>query len=545
MEDPVTGTPVPDGPVAEGPYRLPPVDEVAIRPVLERHARNWPDEVFMTFSDGTTWTREQGVRQAYGAAHALRAAGVRQGDRVAIMLGNGPDFFRAWWGVSFLGATMVPVNTAYRGTLLGHLLRLAAPRHIVADTAGFAAVDALQDASVVPPVRLSPADLGSESGRAPELERPITIRDAAALVMTSGTTGPSKLAVNSHLHLFLGGSWFTHERSRGREDVFLVDLPLFHGAALWLGTAALVSGVRLAVRPAPDLKNYWEVLRDSGATMAILLSAMVPILLGQPPRAVEREHTLRTMITNPPPPDIAAFMDRFALPEAWTGYGMTEVPAPLTYVAEDEMRPGYCGRQRRGFECRLVDDDDIEVPEGSPGELIVRADQPWMIAHEYVDNPEATARVWRNGWFHTGDMMRREGEQYFFVDRAKDAMRRRGENVSSVELEAEIRTHADVAEVACVPYRPEGTVEDEVKAWIVPAPDSQVDFPELLRYCVDRMPYFMVPRYFELIEDLPKTPSLRVKKFELRSRGNGSATWDREEHGLRVTRSGIRETEPA
>jgi crotonobetaine/carnitine-CoA ligase len=168
-----------------------------------------------------------------------------------------------------------------------------------------------------------------------------------------------------------------------------------------------------------------------------------------------------------------------------------------------------------------------------------------MIAHEYVDNPEATARVWRNGWFHTGDMMRREGEQYFFVDRAKDAMRRRGENVSSVELEAEIRTHADVAEVACVPYRPEGTVEDEVKAWIVPAPDSQVDFSELLRYCVDRMPYFMVPRYFELIEELPKTPSLRVKKFELRSRGNGSATWDREEHGLRVTRSGIREAEPA
>lgn len=555
-EDPVTAAsatacPSAEGPAVEGRYRLPPVDEVAIRPVLERHARDWPEEVFMTFADGSTWTRERGVRQAYGAAHALRAAGVRQGDRVAIMLGNGPDFFRAWWGVSFLGATMVPVNTAYRGTLLAHLLRLAAPRHLIADDGGYAAVDALEDRSVVPEVRLSPADLGPadlgpESAEPPELERPILIRDAAALVMTSGTTGPSKLAVNSHLHLYLGGSWFTHERSRGREDVFLVDLPLFHGAALWLGTAALVSGVRLAVRSAPDLKNYWEVLRDSGATMAILLSAMVPILLGRPARPVEREHSLRTMIASPPPPDIDEFMRRLGLPEVWTGYGMTEVPAPLVYVAGDEMRPGYCGRRRRGFQCRLVDEHDIEVPEGAPGELIVRAEQPWMIAHEYVDNPQATVQVWRNGWFHTGDMMRREGGQYFFVDRAKDAMRRRGENISSVELEAEIRTHVSVAEVACVPYRLEGTVEDEVKAWIVPADDrTEIDFAELLRYCVDRMAYFAVPRYFELTEELPRTPSLRVKKFELRARGNSAATWDREEHGLRVTRSGIRETKPA
>jgi crotonobetaine/carnitine-CoA ligase len=532
-------------PSATGRYLLPSVDEVAIRPVLERHARNWPDEVFMTFADGSTWTREQGVRQAYGAAHALRAAGVGQGDRVAIMLGNGPDFFRAWWGVSFLGATVVPVNTAYRGTLLGHLLRLAAPGHVVADDAGYAAMDALEDPSVIPPVRLRPADLGSERADAPELERPIAIRDTAALVMTSGTTGPSKLAVNSHLHLYLGGSWFTHERSRGREDVFLVDLPLFHGAALWLGTAALVGGVRLSVRSAPDLGNYWEVLRDTGATMAILLSTMVPFLLGRPSRPAEREHRVRTMIASPPPPDIAAFMDRFNLPEAWTGYGMTEVPAPLTYVAGDEMRPGYCGRQRRGFECRLVDADDIEVPDGTPGELIVRTEQPWMVAHEYVDNPTATAAVWRNGWFHTGDMMRREQGRYFFVDRAKDAMRRRGENISSVELEAEIRTHPGVAEVACVPHRPEGTVEDEVKAWIVPAPDTEIDFAELLRYCADRMAHFMVPRYFELIDELPKTQSLRVQKFQLRSRGNGPATWDREEHGLRVTRSGVRETEPA
>jgi carnitine-CoA ligase len=522
-------------------YRLPRVDDVAIRPVLERHALRWPDEVFVVFEDGSTWTRQQGLDNAYGAANELRRAGVRQGDRVAVMLGNGPDFFRAWFGIAALGATLIPVNTAYRGTLLAHLLRLSAPRFMVSDGAGYAVVDALDDPSVVPAVRLSPADLRSGDSSAPELERPIAIQDPAALVMTSGTTGPSKLAVNSQLHVYLGGSWFAHERGRGREDAFLVDLPLFHGAALWMGTACLVSGVRLAVRSAPSMNEYWEVARDTGATMGILLSTMVPFLIGQPPRPAEREHRLRTMIASPPPANIGEFMRRFNLPEAWTGYGMTEVPAPLTYVATDEMRPGYCGRQRLGFECRLVDEHDIEVPEGTPGQLVVRSDQPWMIAPEYLDNPEATAGAWRNGWFHTGDLMRRRDGQYFFVDRIKDALRRRGENISSTELEAEIRCHPAVAEVACVPHRPEGTVEDEVKAWIVPTPGGEINFAELLRFCADRMAHFMVPRYFELVDDLPRTPSLRVKKFELRDRGNSEATWDREAHGLRVTRAGPRQ----
>lgn len=524
-------------------YQLPRVEDVAIRSVLERHAAAWPEEVFMTFEDGSSWTRTQGLQAAYAAANELRRAGVQQGDRVAVMLGNGPDFFRAWWGISALGATMIAVNTAYRGTLLAHLLRLAAPRFIVSNDAGYTALDALEDTAVIPPVRLLPPDLHSDDVSAPELERPIVIQDAAALVMTSGTTGPSKLAPNSQLHLYLGASWFAAERGHGREDTLLIDLPLFHGAALWLGASSIVSGVRLTVRSAPDMKNYWEVARDTGATMGILLSTMVPFLLAQPSRPAEREHSLRTMITTPPPPQIPQFMERFHLPEVWTAYGLTEVPGPLVYVDTDVLAPGYCGRPREGFECRLVDDNDIEVPAGTPGQLIVRSDQPWMMSHEYVNNPEATAAVWRNGWFHTGDMLREERGQYFFVDRIKDALRRRGENISATELEAEICSHPAVAEVACVPYRPQGSVEDEVKAWIVPVPGADIDFPELLQYCVDRMAHFMVPRYFQVVSELPKTPSLKVKKFELRERGNDDATWDRDEHGMRVTRKGLKVSE--
>ncbi|HEY1972561.1 MAG TPA: AMP-binding protein [Pseudonocardia sp.] len=523
------------------PVEVPAVEDVALRPVLERYARDRPDETFLWFEDGSAWSRAQGLREGYAAANELRRAGVEQGDRVGVLLGNGPDFVRAWWGTLFLGATVVPINIAYRGKLLAHILRLAAPRVVVSDDAGHSLVDAVAEEAGLTAARVRPIELRGGSADAPGLARPLTIWEPAALVMTSGTTGPSKLATNTPWHMYLGGSWFTTERSIGAEDIYLIDLPLFHGAALWQGTGSLVAGIGLAMRSAPDLRNYWEIARDAGATMGILLSTMVPFLLGQPVRAAEREHRLRTMIVNPPPPDIAAFMERFGLPETWTGYGMTEVPAPLVYAAGDVMRPGYCGRQRVGFECRLVDEHDIEVPDGTAGELIVRTEQPWMIAREYIDNPEATATAWRNGWFHTGDLMRREDGQYFFVDRSKDAMRRRGENISSSELEAELRAHPGVAEVACVPYRPEGTVEDEVKAWIVPAAGTELDFESLLRWCVERMAHFMVPRYFEPVDELPKTPSHRIKKFELRERGNSERTWDRDQHGFQVTRSGLRE----
>ncbi|EHB59250.1 Long-chain-fatty-acid--CoA ligase [Mycolicibacterium rhodesiae JS60] len=528
-------------PMTRGP--APNVADVALRPALERYAARYPDETLIRFEDGTSWTRAQGVREAYAAAHELRRAGVRQDDRVGVLLGNGPDFLRTWWGTLFLGATLVPINTAYRGNLLAHLLRLAKPRVVVSDDAGHAEIDAALAGSVDRPARLWPADIQGDAHFAapPELERPLAIWDTAMLIMTSGTTGPSKLAVNSTLQLYLGGSWFATDRSIGRDDVYLIDLPLFHAAGLWQGTASLVTGLGIALRSAPDLRNYWEVAREAEATMGILLSTMVPFLLGQPVRAAERQHRLRTMIASPPPPNIGEFMQRFGLRDASTGYGLTEVPAPLVHAVGDVMEAGYCGRLREGFECRIVDAHDIEVPEGQPGELIVRAGHPWMITSGYVDNPEATAESWRNGWFHTGDTMRREDDRYFFVDRAKDSMRRRGENISSSELEAELSAHPDIAEAACVPHRPEGTVEDEVKAWIVAKPDAALDFEALLRWCADRMAHFMVPRYFELTDELPKTPSQRVKKYELRQRGNSENTWDREAHGFEVRRDGLRE----
>jgi carnitine-CoA ligase len=202
--------------------------------------------------------------------------------------------------------------------------------------------------------------------------------------------------------------------------------------------------------------------------------------------------------------------------------------------------PGSVGRVRRGYEVRLVDDHDVEVPPGEPGELIVRTARPWCLSSGYIDDPGETARAWRNGWFHTGDVLRADGDgNYFFHDRRKDTLRRRGENISSFEVERDVASHAAVAEAACVGVPSDGGVDDDVKVWIVPVEGAEVDLVALVEYLVERMPQFMVPRYYELTESLPKTPTLRVQKHILRQLGNSAATWDRDAAGLRVSRTGL------
>lgn len=531
-------------------YQLPDAEDVVIPALLDRNARAWPDDDFVQFDDGTTWTRREALDATYGAAASLAAAGVRQGEHVALFLGNGADYLKSWWGAAALGAVVVPINVAYRGAILAHLLSLARPVTIVGEPSLLQRLDELDDQANVPTVRLTPGDL-AQVAPAPELDRPIALWDTAALILTSGTTGPSKLSATSHLHLYLGGSHFTVDHHCDRRDVYLIDLPLFHIGMMYQIAPCLSTGTRLAIRSAPSLSAYWEVARDTGATVAMVLSTMVPFLLGQPARAAERQHGLRLLLAAPLPRDVDAFLERFNIAEMHAAYGSTEASAPLVRHPRDELTSGYCGRVREGFQVRLVDEHDVEVPVGQMGEVVVRTDQPWMLTSGYVANPEATVAAWRNGWYHTGDAMRRDDEgRFYFVDRIKDAVRRRGENISSFEVEAEVVAFPGVSEVACVPYRGPSDVEDEVKVWIVAEDGVDIEPERVLRFCVDRMPYFMVPRYYEVVGELPKTPSARVRKHLLRDRGNGPSTWDREAHGFQVTRNGLRsiaalEDEPA
>jgi crotonobetaine/carnitine-CoA ligase len=231
--------------------------------------------------------------------------------------------------------------------------------------------------------------------------------------------------------------------------------------------------------------------------------------------------------------DHREFEARFGL-KIRTLYSMTET-GPVTASGWSPDDATSCGRIQPGYQLRIVDEDDYEVPDGTVGELIVRADEPWVLSAGYLDMPEATAIAWRNGWFHTGDAMRRDAAgNFYFVDRIKDAIRRRGENISSFEVEAHVLAHPDVAECAAVAV-PSEWGEDEVK--IVVVATAGITPVALIEFLADRMPRFMIPRYVEFVEELPKTDAtFRVRKVELRERGVNEATWDREAAGMKLSR---------
>lgn len=514
-------------------------DKVIMRTLLERNAAEAPNEAFVFFEDGMSWTRSEALQQAYGAANELRSAGVEQGDAVAVVQPNGAGYLRAWWGVAMLGAAVVPVNPAYRGVLIARMIQLAKPKVIVSDAAfreRLAEVEMPQSTTAMDPTELLGANMTP-----PALERCIQPWDAASFAMTSGTTGPSKLVRVAHAHA-ASAAWASAGRwDLTSADTYLCDVPLVHVGGLYFVQAAIAGRASIAVRTRPNLAAYWEVARDSAATVGQLYGTMVSFVDAQPLRGAESQHRLRLLVTLPLPPDPEAFREKFHVGQLTLGYGSTEIGSIIGIDPGQDLSSRTSGRAFRGWHVRLVDDNDIEVPVNTPGQAIVRADTPWLISTEYVNDPASTATAWRNGWFHTGDLLRvDEDGNYYFVDRAKDSLRRRGQNISSLEVETAVQSFPGVLEVAVVPDRSDVDVEDEVKAWIVLTdPVAGIDLEALLGHCADRLPHYMVPRYFQLAEELPKTPSGKVQKHQLRERRSDKNTWDRRSHNLDVTRRGV------
>src|SRR5690606_14032926 len=250
--------------------------------------------------------------------------------------------------------------------------------------------------------------------------------------------------------------------------------------------------------------------------------------------ADDKKHPLRSVIIAPFDENAIAFGRRFNVP-TYTEFNMTELSVPL-WAGPNPKVPGTCGRARPGFELRLVDEHDLEVPVGAAGEVVVRADLPWTLSHGYLNDPDATARAWRNGWFHTGDLMRRDRDgNYFFVDRLKDSLRRRGENISSFEVENAILAHPHVREAAVVPVPGDGS-EDEVLAVIALAPGTALEPAALIEFLRDKLAYFMMPRFIRILDALPRTPTQKVEKHVLRAEGVTADTWDRAAAGIRLER---------
>jgi crotonobetaine/carnitine-CoA ligase len=519
-----------------------------LRPLLERRAAETPEKVFARFADGTTWTYAETSIVARRAANGLRRLGVARGDTVLSWLPNGADALRVWFGLNYLGAIYVPINLAYRGGILEHVIDNAGAR-VIASHADLlprlASIERaeLTDAVVVggEPHRIDGlamygADvLEPEDASLPSLDADIAPWDTQSIVYTSGTTGPSKGVLSSYLQLYtMGVESFPFGNA---DDRCMVNLPLFHVGGTAAAYTMLAKGGSIAIVDAFDTARFWSTVRETGATTVILLGVMASVLAKQPPSPHDRGHGLRHAIMVPLGEDAPAFSARFGC-DIYTVFNMTEISTPLV-SGRNPTPVGTCGRPRAGVEVRVVDEHDCEVEPGAVGELIVRADRPWTMNHGYYKNPEATARAWRNGWFHTGDAFRVDADgNYFFVDRMKDAIRRRGENISSFEVETEVCAHPAVKEAAAVAVASEDG-EDELLVAVSLADGAELDPVELLQFLRPRMAHFMVPRYVRVIAELPKTPTQKVQKHLLRSEGVTADTWDRAAAGIEVKRERI------
>ena len=523
--------------------RVPPANQCVLRYVLERWAGDTPEAVLVRFADGTEWTYAHMLEETRRAAAGLHALGVRQGTAVLSWLPNGADALRCWFGIAYLGAVYVPINTAYRGHLLEHVIRNADAALMLAHGSLVERLEGIELSALKQLVVTSPGPTptrlithGREAlqGDPDSLPPAPDIKpwDTQAIIYTSGTTGPSKGVLSSYLHLY--STAFEPLHFLDASDRWLMASPLFHVSGTVGVAAALLRGASFALVDSFKVDAFWDTVRTTRSTTTVLLSSMVTLLAKLPPDPRDRDHTLRHIYMIPLSVDVLAFNRRFGI-DVYTVFNMTETSSPLA----SERNPtvlGSCGAPRAGVQARLVDANDCEVPLGTPGELLVRCDRPWAMNHGYNRDPEATARAWRNGWFHTGDTFRKdETGNFFYVDRLKDAIRRRGENISSFEVELAVCSHPSVREAVAVAV-PSEEVEDEVLIAVVPQPGVVFDPVLLTQYLVERLPHFMVPRYIRLMEKLPKTPTEKVEKHRVRAEGITTDTWDRERAGIVVKR---------
>lgn len=518
-----------------------------LRHRLEACAAERPDKVYVRFDGGEAWTYRETLEHARRAAAGLAGLGVRENDVVLVLLPNGPDFLKAWFGANFLGAAVAAPNTALRGAVLQHMVTLSGATTGVVDARyldRFADLSPGQlrtlvvsgDAQPEPTAAFDVVALETCFDAAdPALCPDVVVEpwQAQFILFTSGTTGPSKGAIVTYVQMH--DMMLANTAGRlGEDDVYLASTPLFHVGGSRVVNGMLLFGGTVVLLAQFKTDTFWDTIRRHGATACVLIGAVARFLEDQPVRADDADNPLRLVSMSPLVRDPKAFSRRFGV-DIVTSYGMSELSVPI--VSElNPVDPDSCGRLRPGYEARIVDEHDREVPEGEAGELVLRAARPWTISPGYWRMPEATAAVWRNGWFHTGDRFRRNAQgDYYFIDRQKDAIRRRGENVSSFEVEAEVLTHPDVRDAAAIGV-PSPLGEQDIMVVVVPQPGSAPSPEGLLRYLQPRMAHYMLPRYVRYVEDLPRTPSARVQKHVLRDEGVTADSWDREAAGIVIRR---------
>jgi crotonobetaine/carnitine-CoA ligase len=529
-----------------------PGQQDTINDVLRRAARQWGDAPFIDIL-GTVHTFAEMDSGACRLANGLTALGVEKGQTVVTLLDNNIEAILIWLAINKLGAISVPVNTAYKGEFLRHQVADAGAAVVLAESdyaervalvAGelpdlktLVVRGAVPDLPAIAPTVLPWAAVVSDDASDPRVE--VLPSDLALLIYTGGTTGPSKGCMISHNYACNQARQVAWVNLRTPESITWTPLPVFHSNAVCATLLAnLTLGARVALYPRFSVSNFWPEIERTGANDCMLLGSMLPMLAGAPDTDAMRrcKGQLKVVGGAPFPQAIMdVWRERFGAQHTrQSGFGLSECALVTSLPPDDPGKPGSSGKRDACFDVRIVDDNDVEVPPGTSGEIVVRPVRPHVMFEGYWRRPADTLKVMRNMWFHTGDIgMFDEDGYFYFVDRKKDYLRRRGENISSFEMESTFRGHPAIQDVAVHAVKSD-LGEDEVKVTAVLHPDTALTEEELCRWAVDRVPYFAVPRYIEFRAEVPRSPVGRVLKYKLRDEGVTPATWDRDAAGFKL-----------
>jgi len=508
---------------------------------------------FFRSVDGPAVTYADAYRAACSVANGLVSLGVAHGECVVIMADNSRDSITTWLGTSLAGAVEVAINTGYRGHSLEHVLENSQARVMFIEEQLLPRLIEVRDSltrletvvvypgdgqsapAVVPGTRtLVFADILGPGDQPPD--RPVGPHDIASIIYTSGTTGPAKGVMMPHGQVRLFSRLGVEGARMTADDAFYCFIPLFHVAGKFIGiVGSMMAGGRVVLDTRFVVEQFLARAREHACTLALMHGPLVEMLYQQPARPDDADNPITRIMASPFPAGIAhEFLERFRIRgiETW---GMTEVTVPIWQPFDEPLRLGSCGRLREEhFELRIVDPDtDEEVPAGITGEMVLRPRRPFTMMQGYLRMPEVTVATWRNLWFHTGDLAYMAEDGYvYFVDRVKERIRRRAENISSYEIEHAALGIAEVAECAAVGVPSEYAGDDDVLVCVVPVPGAAIDPAGLIASLATRLPHFMVPRYVRVLDSLPRTQTGKPQKVALRNEGVTADTWDRHAAGI-------------
>jgi crotonobetaine/carnitine-CoA ligase len=524
---------------------------------LARAVKAVPDQIFLDLS-GDLYTHAEVDRLSTRFAHELRRLGLEPGQTVATVLDNGIDQVASWLAINKAGGIWVPLNTAYRGEFLRHPLDDSQASIVIADTSYLGTV---ADVSAeLPELRLIlRCGAAPESGESPaasvpilplaecrdgdETPIPVTARpgDLSMLIYTSGTTGVSKGCMISYNYILNQARQSNKAVPPLPGDVMYTPLPLFHAAAIDVLLSGLLAHVRVAISARFSVTDFWSEIERTGATTARLMASIFPLIANAPdsPEMERCRGQLRAVVGAPFPPMLRQiWKERFGVQFAdGHNYGLSEgVRLAMSRFGDETMPEDCCGKiADDDYEVVILDDEDRILPDGELGEIAFRPRKPHIMFAGYWRQPEATGAVWRNLWMHSGDIGRIKDGYLFFVDRKKDYLRSRGENISSFEVERAFLRHPAISEVAAH-AADDGITEDCLKITAVLKEGHDLTEEDLCRWALDHIPHFAVPRYIEFRDELPRTPTNKIQKFQLRKEGRTDRTWDREAAGIQVRR---------